>query len=140
MAGLRVVPAGFVGLALVPTVSYAVMALALLAGIAHAADKITFSCSGTRTSSRAPLEPQHQGPESIVIDLDRGIVMWGSDTFPIVRNAGNTIAFEAREGDTTTKGSIDLALGTLFATEEYAAIGRIQLTFELACKRPNPLF
>ena len=140
MAGLRVVPAGFVGLALVPTVSYAVTALALLAGIAHAADKITFSCSGTRTSSRAPLEPQHQGPESIVIDLDRGIVMWGSDTFPIVRNAGNTIAFESREGDTTTKGSIDLALGTLFATEEYAAIGRIQLTFELACKRPNPLF
>ena len=86
------------------------------------------------------MEPQHQGPESIVIDLDRGIVMWGSDTFPIVRNAGNTIAFESREGDTTTKGSIDLALGTLFATEEYAAIGRIQLTFELACKRPNPLF
>src|SRR5262249_46020547 len=69
------------------------LAACLLTGESDAADKITFTCAGTMTSSRS-LEPQIDGPESVVIDLDRSVVVWGHDTYPIVQTAENTIGFE----------------------------------------------
>jgi hypothetical protein len=125
-------------------------ALALLAGLAHAADKITLSCSGTQTSSKAPLEPMSFGPDGVIIDLDRGVLIWGTDTFPIVSNVGSIIWFDGKakveeDLEESWKGWIDRVLGTLHATNDYDAgwakhPAPITLTYDLTCKPAKPLF
>jgi hypothetical protein len=75
--------------------------------------------------------------------------MWGSETFPIMTNVGSIIAFKFREDKTSaypgqTEGWMDRVLGTFSATQEYDAVGTggetIRLTFDLSCKRANPVF
>src|SRR5215831_21240241 len=106
----------------------------LLTGESDAADKITFTCAGTMTSSRS-LEPQIDGPESVVIDLDRSVVIWGHDTYPIVRTAGNIIGFSNTSGE-KIEGSIDRVSGALSATWKYDSGGPITITFNLNCRPP----
>jgi len=108
--------------------------LAMLSLEGNAADKITLTCAGTMTSSRS-WESQIEGPESVVIDLDRSVVIWGHDTYPIVRTAGNTIGFESASGE-KIEGSIDRVSGALSATWKYDSGGPITITFDLNCRPP----
>jgi len=85
------------------------------------------------TSSRS-LEPQIDGPESVVIDLDRSVVVWGHDTYPIVQTAENTIGFESADGE-KIEGSIDRVSGALAATWKYDSGGPV-ITFDLKCSPP----
>jgi len=108
--------------------------LAMLTGESNAAEKITLTCAGTMTSSRS-WEQQIDGPESVVIDLDRSVVIWGHDTYPIVRTAGNTIGFESASGE-KIEGSIDRVSGALSATWKYDSGGPHTITFDLNCRPP----
>lgn len=61
-------------------------------GVSYAAERIVLACSGTLTSSLSPHEHSRDA-EGIIIDLDAGLMMWGSDTFPLVSNEGNITRF-----------------------------------------------
>jgi hypothetical protein len=65
-----------------------VAAIVVAAPVAHAANEITLSCTGTLSVQHIMELPN---PESIVIDLDRGTALWDSDTYPIVTNNGGSI-------------------------------------------------
>jgi hypothetical protein len=70
-------------------------ALAFLASIAYAADnKIYLACTGTISGSDPSSTTQDSG-ESIVVDLDRGIVSGSIGSFSIVEKTESTISFES---------------------------------------------
>jgi hypothetical protein len=119
-----------------------VTALALSSGVACAADKIYLVCSGTISGSSPEKPAREDTGESIIIDLDQGIVIWGEDTLHITSNVGNTIEFKSRPGQTFSSGVIDRVLGKFFVTESIKVPGKkfIVRTYYLTCKPAKPLF
>jgi hypothetical protein len=94
----------------------------------------------SRTVGRPSSGYGKEGPDSVVIDFDRGVVMWGSDPFPIVKSEGATITFKGEE-DPTTEGSIDRITGELSAVETFQdAETNNKVFFNLICRPAKPLF
>jgi magnesium-transporting ATPase (P-type) len=69
--------------------------LAMLTGESNAAEKIALTCAGTMTSSRS-WDQQIDGPESVVIDLDRSVVIWGQTLTPVCEPREIPLASKAR--------------------------------------------
>ena len=122
------------------------LALILVAGMSYAAD-ITLTCSGTRHSSRDPHEPVSYGPVSIVIDFERAVLIWGTDTFLVVGEERNIIKFFKEKGSLDsvraplTMGSLDRVTGAFNVTYELGSFSDpLKFTYALTCKPTMPLF
>ena len=79
--------------------------------------------------------------QSLVVDLDRGIVTIGSSgELSIVKRTENSVSFEGRseDGQTAWRGDIDrfsgLTVVSVWRNDE------ILLHYQLSCRRPEPLF
>jgi hypothetical protein len=115
----------------------------LLAGESFAANKIMLACEGTLTKNGEANE--HDSGESIVIDLEEGIVQWRSHDFPITGAEGNFITFGNELEDETKKehgkwtaGTIDHVLGKASITEdEFRNYGTsdTKQDYDLTCKK-----
>jgi hypothetical protein len=116
-----------------------------LAGVSYAGEKITLVCSGQMSSGATP---QEDGPESIAVDLDQGTLTWGSDTYPIASNEGNTIKFQSRplpkpggEVPPWTEGWLDRVTGQFYATYDWGSASKPATDhYSLTCKPAKPLF
>ena len=62
----------------------------LLTAPSYATEKVWLSCVGTVWTDRGASE-RTEG--SLIIDFDKGLVMWGTDNFPIDENGGTGIHF-----------------------------------------------
>jgi hypothetical protein len=118
--------------------------LTLLTGTpCYAGERIVLTCTGTMTD----LGDRSPDAEGITIDLDAGLLMWRSDTFPLV-NEGNIIRFKKAElpkpGEEVppwTEGWLDRVTGTFYATYDWGSASEPkQSTYELTCKPAKPLF
>jgi hypothetical protein len=88
--------------------------------------------------------------ESLVIDLDQGIVTFGDKNVPISKNEGNAISFEnnfdeeqdpKKENGDWIMGTIDRVVGTAVITKHlYTHYGEHDFYYDLTCKRTNPVF
>jgi len=144
-------------------VAIALVVALLTTGISYAADKITRSCSGTANNVFWSLKGEHNEQnypyhDSLTIDLDGRVVIWGSDTFPITEIEGNRITFkgeveDGREGAPAavppvtwnhyTIGVIDRITGDLSLSQDDKCdkFGLYhKTTFNLHCKPAKPLF
>ena len=61
----------------------------LLTAPSYATEKITLACVGSRQGDT--MEKYDDPGESLVIDLDQGIVTFGDKNVPISKNEGNAI-------------------------------------------------
>jgi hypothetical protein len=104
-------------------------------------------------------EPQHTvgrenqtertGPDSLVIDLDGGVVMWGDEAIPITSIKGNFIEFESKEDKIRAadshkySGTIDRVTGTGSLQDNWLReLPDIheEIIYNYTCKRTNPVF
>ena len=116
----------------------ALPALALFAGVACAGDQIALICSGTMVASGTKDTAPNQ---SLVIDLDRGIVAIGSiGKLSITKRTENSVSFEGKseDGQTVWRGDVDrfsgLAVVSVWRNQE------VLVNYNLTCRRPEPLF
>jgi hypothetical protein len=79
--------------------------------------------------------------QSLVIDLDRGIVTIGSvGKLSITKRSENSVSFEGKteDGKTVWRGDIDrfsgLAVVSVWRNQE------VLVNYNLTCRRPEPLF
>ena len=140
-------------------VAVALVVALLTTGISYAADKITRSCSGTANNVFWSLKGEHNEQnypyqDSLTIDLDGRVVIWGSDTYPITEIEGNLITFkgeaEGREEAPPvvppvhyTIGVMDRITGDLSLSQDDKSnnLGPYRkTTFSLHCKPAKPLF
>jgi hypothetical protein len=134
-----------------PRVTTALIAFAstlLLTAPSYATEKITLACVGTvqTDSGGTNADPG----ESLVIDLDQGIVAFGDKNVPISKNEGNAISFEnnfdeerdpKKEKGEWVIWTIDRVVGTAVITEHlYTHYGENDFYYDLTCKRTNPVF
>jgi hypothetical protein len=83
------------------------LAITLLTGVTgYAADKVALSCSGTAHHVFWSLkgernEENYPYHDSLTIDLDGRVVIWGSDTYPITEIERNLITFKGEVVDAT---------------------------------------
>lgn len=148
--------AGFRGVAV------ALVVALLTTGISYAANKVTRSCSGTANHVFWSLKGEHNEQnypyqDSLTIDLDGRIVIWGSDTYPITEIEGNHFTFKGevedrREGAPAvtpaiwnhyTIGVMDRITGdlSLSQNDKCDKLGLYhKTTFNLHCKPAKPLF
>ena len=115
-----------------------VTALTLLGGVSYAADKIALTCSGTMVSAGIKEPAPNQ---SLVVDLDRGIVTIGSiGQLSIVKRTENSVSFKgsSEDGQTVWQGDVDRFSG--FAVVSVWRNKEILLHYQLNCRRPEPLF
>jgi hypothetical protein len=137
LADLRVVPAALV------------VCMALLsAGAGYAGEKINLVCYGTASDDPLSSKVSKYGPDGLIVDLDANTVTWGSDSFPIKENKGSLISFEggSREDRApgATTGTIDRITGVASISQHwvYGQYGErsAESTYDLTCKRTNPVF
>ena len=144
-------------------VAVALVVALLTTGISYAADKVTRSCSGTANHVFWSLKGEHNEQnypyqDSLTIDLDGRVVIWGSDTYPITEIEGNRITFkgeveDGREGAPAavppvtwnhyTIGVMDRITGDLSLSQDDKCdkLGLYhKTTFNLHCKPAKPLF
>jgi hypothetical protein len=113
-----------------------------LFGLGYAASAPTaLTCSGNKKNS---LGYRDSGPEGIVVDLDRRVVVWGDDAIPIVKDTGASITFKSL-GDITKEGSLNRTTGVfqgiITLRPEIAPNPKDPYTyFLLTCKPVKPLF
>ena len=115
-----------------------VTVLTLLTGLSYAADKIALTCSGTMVSAGAKEPAPNQ---SLVIDLDRGIVKFGSiGELAIVKRTETSVYFNgnSEDGQTVWQGDIDRFSG--LAVVSVRRNKEIVRHYQLSCRRPEPLF
>jgi hypothetical protein len=115
----------------------------LIAGMSFAANKIVLTCEGTLTKDIVANE--HDSDESIVIELEEGIVQWRSHDFPITGAEGNFITFgnelEAetkKEHGKWTAGSIDHVAGNASITEQefrHYGTAYTKKDYQLTCRK-----
>ena len=109
-----------------------------LAGVACADDQIALTCSGTMvaagTKETAPTQ-------SLIIDLDRGIVTMGSiGELSITKLTENSVSFQGKseDGQTLWRGDVDrfsgLTVVSVWRNKE------VLVNYNLTCRRPEPLF
>jgi len=113
-------------------------ALALFAGIARAGGQIALICSGTMVASGTKDTAPNQ---SLVIDLDRGIVAIGSiGKLSITKRTENSVSFEGKteDGQTVWRGDIDRFSG--LAVVSVWRNKKVLVNYNLTCRRPEPLF
>ena len=113
-------------------------ALALFAGIACAGGQIALTCSGTMVASGTKDTAPNQ---SLVIDLDRGIVAIGSiGKLSITKRTENSVSFEGKteDGQTEWRGDIDRFSG--LAVVSVWRNKKVLVNYNLTCRRPEPLF
>ena len=107
-------------------------------GVACADDQIALTCSGTMvaagTKETAPAQ-------SLVIDLDRGIVTIGSiGELSITKLTENSVSFQGKseDGQTVWRGDVDRFSGvtvvSVWRNKE------VLVNYNLTCRRPEPLF
>jgi hypothetical protein len=114
------------------------VALALLSGIACAADEVALTCSGTRVAAGTKEPAPNQ---SLVIDLDRGIVKMGSvGKLSVVKLTETSVQFKgnSEDGQTVWQGDVDRFSGV--AVVSAWRDERIVMHYQLICRRPEPLF
>jgi hypothetical protein len=116
----------------------ALSALVFFAGVACADDQIALTCSGTMVAAGTKNTAPNQ---SLVIDLDRGIVKIGSiGELSITKLTENAVSFEAKspDGQTVWRGDVDrfsgLAIVSVWRNRE------VLVNYNLTCRRPEPLF
>lgn len=135
------------------------IAATLLIGVTgYTADKVALSCSGTAHHVFWSLkgernEENYPYQDSLTIDLDGLVVIWGSDTYPITEIEENLITFKGeavdpREGappvtwNHYTLGVMDRITGDLSLTQndkcEVLGLSH-KTTFDLHCKPVKPL-
>ena len=113
-------------------------ALALFAGIACAGGQIALICSGTMVASGTKDTAPNQ---SLVIDLDRGIVAIGSiGKLSITKRTENSVSFEGKteDGQTVWRGDVDRFSG--LAVVSVWRNKKVLVNYNLTCRRPEPLF
>ena len=113
-------------------------ALALFAGIASAGGQIALICSGTMVASGTKETAPNQ---SLVIDLDRGIVAIGSvGKLSITKRTENSVSFEGKteDGQTVWRGDVDRFSG--LAVVSVWRNKKVLVNYNLTCRRPEPLF
>ena len=110
----------------------------ILTGLSYAADTIALTCSGTIVSGGTKEPAPNQ---SLVVDLDRGIVTIGSiGELSIVKRTENSVSFKgsSEDGQTVWQGDVDrfsgLTVVSVWRNKE------ILLHYQLICRRPEPLF
>ena len=115
-----------------------VTVLTLLTGLSYAADKIALTCSGTMVSAGIKKPAPNQ---SVVVDLDRGIVTIGSSgELSIVKRTENSVSFNgsSEDGQTVWQGDVDRFSGLMVVSiwRNKEAL----LHYQLSYRRPEPLF
>jgi hypothetical protein len=73
----------------ITTALIAFVSTLLLTAPSYATEKITLACVGSRQGDT--MEKYDDPGESLVIDLDQGIVTFGDKNVPISKNEGNAI-------------------------------------------------
>jgi hypothetical protein len=139
------------------------LAITLLTGVTgYAADKVALSCSGTAHHVFWSLkgernEENYPYHDSLTIDLDGRVVIWGSDTYPITEIERNLITFKGEVVDPRkgapevppvtwnhyTLGVMDRITGdlSLSQNDKCEDLGlNHKTTFDLHCKPAKPLF
>jgi hypothetical protein len=124
-----------------PILSFA--AILSLVGLACAADKIALTCSGTlrSKSTQPPMAELRVSSETIIIDLDQGLVTTSTlGSFSVTKATDSKIDFEGatQDGETRTYGGVDRYSGVTILTSYRGK--EILMTYNLTCKRANPLF
>jgi hypothetical protein len=114
----------------------ALPALALFAGVACAGHQIALTCSGTMVAAGTKDPAPNQ---SLVIDLDRGIVTIGSiGKLSINKRTENSVSFEGKseDGQTVWRGDrfSGLAVVSVWRNQE------VLVNYNLTCRRLEPLF
>ena len=134
----------------------------LKTGVSYAADKVTLSCSGTANNVFWSLKGEHNEQnypyhDSLTIDPDGRVAIWGSNAYPITEIEGNHFAFKGevedrREGGPAvtpaiwnhyTIGVMDRITGDLSLSQDDKCdkFGLYhKTTFNLHCKPAKPLF
>jgi hypothetical protein len=124
-------------------------------GYAASAPTTALICSGNKKDA---LGYGDYGPEGIVVDLDRGVVVWGDDPIPIVKDTGESITFKSlgdnkgknvsvipKMGGITKEGSLNRTTGVfqgiITLSPEIAPDPKDPSSyFLLTCKPAKPLF
>jgi hypothetical protein len=128
-------------------------------GVSYAADKIFLVCSGTSTVHWEKISTGPYGPASLVIDLDGGIVTWGDVSIPIVKTQGTFVEFGTKEiakalDSHSYTGTMDRVTGGVSIMERWVReswdsdvtqpkpwpLRTEEFTYDLTCKRTNPVF
>ena len=113
------------------------LALALLAGPTYAADKLTFTCSGTSVLERQDGVIPVIG-QSLVFDLDGKTVTGSLGTFSIYEITETSIKFQTSSSSgSRTAGHFDRSSG--LATLEMSGSKNFDGVFKLTCKPAKPL-
>lgn len=120
--------------------SFAILASA--ADLAHGAEKISLSCSGTFASKETRFKNTPSLNQSLVIDFDRGIVTGSLGDYTIFKVSETSVAFRAESDDPQIKtivGGVDRVSGAASVTA-WLDDSQIRYVYQLDCKRTNPLF
>ena len=134
----------------------------LKTGVSYAADKVTLSRSGTANNVFWSLKGEHNEQnypyhDSLTIDPDGRVAIWGSNAYPITEIEGNHFTFKGevedrREGAPAvtpaiwnhyTIGVMDRITGDLSLSQDDKCdkFGLYhKTTFNLHCKPAKPLF
>jgi hypothetical protein len=135
------------------------LALTMLASLAHATDKIVLVCSGTATYYWKGVSTDRAGPDGLVIDLDGGVVTWGDEAIPITSIKGNFIEFKSKEeakalDSHSYSGTMDRVTGVVSIVENWVResgdtdvtqpkpwpLRTEEISYNFTCKRTNPVF
>jgi hypothetical protein len=109
---------------------------------AHAAEKISLSCSGTFASKETGFENTPSLNQSLLIDLDQGVVTGSPGEYEIFKVSETSIAFRAQSSDPTVRsivGGVDRVSGAASVTA-WLDDSHVRYIYQLNCKRTNPLF
>jgi hypothetical protein len=113
----------------------ALAALALLViGDSYAADKIVLTCSGAPSGTIETPIPSL----SLIIDLNLFRVMGSIGSFFISKITENRVDFKAVRNGDIVLGSVDRYSGSAVITTRRNE--EVVSTYNLTCKRANPLF
>ena len=106
--------------------------LILLTGLSYAADKIALVCSGTLWAKGAGEGPPPT--QSVVIDLDRGVVTSSLGDFSIINITENQIRFRgATTNGDTSAGNVDRYSGLVAVSTFHNK--EIIANYQLNCQR-----
>jgi hypothetical protein len=111
-----------------------------LSGVSYATDKITLTCSGMQWDGSFPIKKETVPPQSVIIDLDKGIVtmpLGDSDLSEITENY-MTFAGVSDDRKRSWKGRIDRISGAGYVTITFGS--EVSSNIQLSCKPAKPLF
>jgi hypothetical protein len=111
----------------------------LLTGPSYAADKITLTCSGMQWDGRLPIKKETVPPQSVIIDLVKGIVMMPLGDSDLSEITEDYVMFAGVSDDRkrSWKGRIDRISGSGYVTTSF---GSEFSSNTLSCKPAKPLF